>query len=245
MENGNNRTSWGKLSFAEIIGRIIKFFGGWLLAGLLSAIAALMFFGWLADEVFEGGTKNFDDAVRNYIHQFAAPPVTETMKIFSLIGSPLFLTVLGIAVIIGFLIVKWKRAVVLFLITMAGELVLDVTLKTFFKRARPEPFFNYALPTSFSFPSGHALGSFCFFGILAWLVAARLENKFLKFTVWAAAIFLIFAVGLSRIYLGVHFPSDVAAGYTTGLFWIATVASGDFWLKRRTEKALAADASIQ
>ncbi|MGI9035201.1 MAG: phosphatase PAP2 family protein [Pyrinomonadaceae bacterium] len=241
MKIEHKRSSWGKLPFAEVISRIIKFFGGWLLAGLLLAIGSLIFFGWLADEVFEGGTKNFDDAARNYVHGFASPPLTAAMKFFSFVGSPLVLTILGIAVVAAFLILKWKRALALFLTAVAGELVLDVTLKTFFKRVRPEAFFNYPLPSSFSFPSGHALGSFCFFGILAWLVAARLENKFLKLAIWIIAALLIFIIGLSRIYLGVHFPSDVAAGYTTGLFWIATVASGDFWLKRRAEKVSATD----
>ncbi|MGI8468784.1 MAG: phosphatase PAP2 family protein [Pyrinomonadaceae bacterium] len=244
MESARKKTGWGKLPFAEVIRRIIKFFGGWLIFGLLAAICAAAFFGWLADEVFEGDTKNFDDNVRNYIHGFASPALTEAMKFFSFLGSPLCLVALGISIAIVFLILKWKRAIVLFLITMAGELVLDLTLKIFFRRARPAAFFDYPLPTSFSFPSGHALGSFCFFGILAWLVAARLENKLLKIAVWAIALFLIFAIGLSRIYLGVHFPSDVVAGYTTGLFWVAAVASGDFWLKRRAEKISASGGKI-
>lgn len=236
MSDESRKSSWRWLPFAEAFERIIKYFGGWLLAGLLTAIAALMFFGWLADEVFEGDTKNFDDNVRSYVHQFAFPSLTIAMKLFSFIGSPLFVSLLGTAVVIIFLVLKWKRALILFLLTMVGELALDLTLKGFFRRARPEAFFDYPLPKSFSFPSGHALGSFCFFGILAWLVTARLENKLLKVAIWTAAAFFAFAIGLSRIYLGVHYPSDVIAGYTTGLFWIIVVAVSDHWLQKRTEK---------
>lgn len=235
MSEEVKKTSWGGLPFAEVISRIIRVFGGWLLAGLLAAIAALMFFGWLTDEIFEGDAKNFDENVRDYIHQFATPTLTAAMKIFSFGGSPLSLSVLGITAVIIFLILKWKRATALFLITMAGEVILNLALKGFFRRVRPESFFDYPLPSSYSFPSGHALGSLCFFGILAWLITARLENKYLKIAVWISAVFLIFSIGFSRIYLGVHFPSDVIAGYTTGLFWVAVVACGDFWLKRRAE----------
>ena len=229
------RSSWQRLPLAAVFERIVKYFGGWLAAGLLAAVLALMFFGWLADEVFEGDTKSFDDSVRDYIHQFASPPLTAAMKFFSFIGSPPVLGVLGLSVVIAFLILKWKRALILFLIAMAGELALVFTLKGFFRRTRPESFFDYPLPSSFSFPSGHALGSFCFFGILAWFVTARTENKLLKGIIWIIAVSLIFAIGFSRIYLGVHFPSDVIAGYATGLFWIVVVAAGDFWLKKRTE----------
>ena len=233
------KTSWGKLSFGEVVSRIIRSFGGWLLAGLLLAIGALVFFGWLADEVFEGDTKIFDENVRNYIHQFAAPSLTAAMKFISFGGSPLSLTVIGITAVVIFMILKWKRAAALFLITMIGEVILNITLKSVFHRVRPESFFDYPLPSSYSFPSGHALGSFCFFAILAWLITARLENKLVKIVIWAAAFCLVFSIGLSRIYLGVHFPSDVIAGYATGLFWVMVVASGDFWLKRRTEKNFA------
>lgn len=245
MTNKNEQTSWGRLPFAEIISRIIKFFGGWLLAGLLTSVGALAFFLWLAEEVFEGDTKNFDDGVRNYVHQFAAPSLTAAMKFFSFIGSPLVLSILGFIVIGAFFILKWRRGIILFLITMAGELALDLTLKAFYQRARPEAFFDYALPSSYSFPSGHALGSFCFFGIVAWLITARLENKLLKLAVWTTAIFFIFAIGLSRIYLGVHYPSDVLAGYTAGLVWVVVVALGDFWLKRRGEKSVRNSPSLQ
>jgi undecaprenyl-diphosphatase len=208
---------------------------------LLAAICALIFLSWLTDEVFEGDAKHFDGWVRNSFQTIASPWLTAAMKFFSFVGSPLFLTLLGAAIVVAFFVLKWKRGLVLFLMTMIGEVLLSWTLKGFFRRARPEAFFDYPLPLSFSFPSGHALGSFCFFGILAWLVTARLENKSLKFLVWVTAVFLIAAIGLSRIYLGVHFPSDVVAGYTTGLIWVMVVAFGDFWIKKRTEKLTAKD----
>lgn len=222
-----NTERQNKNPLVENIGRIGRRFGGRLIAGLMIAVGFLLLFGWLAEEVFEGETKIFDDAVRNSIHAFATPTLTAAMKFFSFLGSPLFLGILGAIVIAVLLYLKHKRAVVLFSITMIGEIALNLAFKPFFGRARPEAFFDYPLPSSYSFPSGHAFGSLCFFGILAWLAAARVRSKTAKFAIGAAAFLLIFFIGLSRIYLGVHYPSDVVAGYAAGLFWVGVVALTD------------------
>jgi undecaprenyl-diphosphatase len=110
---------------------------------------------------------------------------------------------------------------------MLGASVLDFTLKHTFRRARPSPFFDYPLPTSFSFPSGHALFAFCFFTTAAALLSPRLRHPVARGFVWAVAAALILAIGFSRIYLGVHYPSDVAAGYAAGLLWCSVVIAGD------------------
>lgn len=232
------RTSWARVPFATIAARIIKFFGWRLLIGLILAIGALMLFGWLASEIFEGETKVFDETVRQAVNQISSPTLTKLMVFISFVGSPLFLVLSGVVVLIIFLRLRWRRATVLFIVTMAGEIVLDLTLKAFYRRARPEPFFDYALPSSYSFPSGHALGSFCFYGILAWLVTARLENRPARIVVRVLAVLLIFLIGFSRIYLGVHYPSDVVGGYLAALVWVVTVALGDFFFNRRKVKKL-------
>jgi undecaprenyl-diphosphatase len=110
---------------------------------------------------------------------------------------------------------------------MAGASVLDTVLKLAFHRARPEPYFGYVLPESYSFPSGHALFSFCFFTAGAALLAPRLQHSALRWLVWAVAASLILAIGFSRIYLGVHYPSDVLAGYAVGLIWSSVLIVGD------------------
>ncbi len=232
----SKRTSWARIPFAKIAARIIKFFGWRLLIGLISAVGALIFFGWLADEMLEGETKIFDENVRQAIHQTATPALTKLLIFISFIGSPVFLVCLGVVVLVIFLRLKWRRGVVLFLITMAGEIILDLTLKGFFERTRPEPFFDYRLPSSYSFPSGHALGSFCFYGILAWLVTARLESRRARIIIRILAAILILLMGFSRIYLGVHYPSDVIGGYLAALVWTVTVALGDFFFNRRKLK---------
>ncbi|MEO6055540.1 MAG: phosphatase PAP2 family protein, partial [Gemmatimonadales bacterium] len=83
------------------------------------------------------------------------------------------------------------------------------------------------LPGSYSFPSGHALFAFCFFTTGAALLAPRLPWPALRRLVWIAAAALVLAIGFSRIYLGVHYPSDVLAGYTVGLMWSSVIIVGD------------------
>lgn len=238
MENNTAKSVWDRLPLIEVFRRVIKYFGWRLFAGLVFAVVSLAFFGWLTDEVFEGDTKIFDQSVRDYVHNFASPALTAAMKFFSFVGQGIFLTPLGFIAAFIFYKLGHKRAVVLFAFGMLGELALDRTLKTFFRRARPEAFFDYPLPVSYSFPSGHALGAICFFGILAWLVTARMKNLTAQILIWLTAIFFIFNIGLSRIYLGVHYPSDVAAGYLFGFFWIFVVAYVDFNLRKRDEKSV-------
>ncbi|MCY7377547.1 MAG: phosphatase PAP2 family protein [Pyrinomonadaceae bacterium] len=218
----------------RLLRRIIKFFGSVRLAlgsllffGMVSAIAALFFFGWLAGEMLEGDTRRFDESVRNFVHEFAFPALTVVMRLASFLGSTLFLTVFGVIIVIALYLRKHRRGAILFTITTIGASVLLATLKLAFRRVRPEPFFDTMLPASYSFPSGHSLAAFCFYGALAAILTTRIEKLWLKIIVWIAALTMITLVGISRIYLGVHHPSDVVAGYVVGLIWVITIAVGD------------------
>jgi len=106
---------------------------------------------------------------------------------------------------------------VLFRSFMAGAIVLESGLKFFFQRARPEVFFG-SLPSSYSFPSGHALLSLCFYAGLAVLLPADWGAP-MRILIWLATALLVLGIGLSRIYLGVHHPTDVIGGYLAALFW--------------------------
>jgi undecaprenyl-diphosphatase len=107
---------------------------------------------------------------------------------------------------------------------MAGAVVLDNLLKYAFHRVRPEPFFGIS-PETYSFPSGHVLFSACFYGMLGLVFAADVRSVLSRAAIWAAAALLVSAIGLSRIYLGVHYPTDVIAGLLVGLFWLGAMRS--------------------
>lgn len=193
------------------------------------AIAALPFtaaillaavFAWLAREVMTGATMPFDLRVRADVHQWADPVLTAVMIALSVTGAPYVVWPLfGAAFAL-----LWRSgqhgAARLLAVSMAGALAVDLGLKPIFRRPRPAPFFNYSLPESYSFPSGHALFATCLYGVLAGILAGRLQRRSAAVALWSAAALLIAGIGLSRIYLGVHYPSDVIAGYTAALSWI-------------------------
>jgi undecaprenyl-diphosphatase len=194
-----------------------------LAAGFLAALGALLFFAWIAEEMLEGDTAQFDSAVTAAIHAYASAPLTSVMKALTIFGSSVVMAPLAILT----LAVCYKRrefhALKTLAATFVGALILEFLLKFAFHRPRPVPFFDLPAPASFSFPSGHALFSFCFFAGIAALLSPRLERRGAKLALWAVAVVLIIGIGLSRIYLGVHYPSDVLAGYAAGVVWVATV----------------------
>jgi undecaprenyl-diphosphatase len=110
---------------------------------------------------------------------------------------------------------------------MAGAGLLDGLLKRSFGRTRPEAFFDYTLPLSHSFPSGHALFSASLLGGFMVLISDRVRSPVLRALAWVITIALILLVGFSRVYLGVHYPTDVLAGYAVAVVWITGVAVGD------------------
>jgi undecaprenyl-diphosphatase len=216
-----NEPNQQNLPEAEAAPQPAKLIEGLALAGLLAAVLSLFLFARLATEVREGETASFDNAVRTWVHQFASPGMTQAMKFVSLLGYDILIAELVIAVLI-FLRIGWRRAAIWLAVTMAGAVLLDVTLKHVFHRERPVPYFGGA-PHSYSFPSGHALASFCFYGVLAGLIADRVERLSVRIAVGVLAALLVLAIGLSRIYLGVHYPSDVVAGYIAAAMWVGTM----------------------
>jgi len=201
-----------------------------LFVALLIAATALFAFGWLANEMLEGDTQKFDDFVRNAVHRHAAPWLTWFMRGFSFLGSVAVVTTLCVLAIAVFLYFRQARTAALLATTMIGMAVLDITLKLAFHRPRPLAYFG-PTPTTYSFPSGHAMGSVCFYGVLAAILAARASGRRAKWCIWMGAVLLIGLIGYSRIYLGVHYPSDVIAGYCAGAVWVGAVASLDHILK--------------
>jgi len=212
-----------------------------LLLGLAAAIGALVFFGWLTDEVLEGDSRHFDEVTRTAVHQLASPAMTVIMRFLSFVGSTIVLTIGTIIVVVWFAMRKWGREAKLFTATMIGGGLLNVTLKLTFKRARPEPFFDLTPPETYSFPSGHSLASACFFGALAALLTARIKNRRTKLIVWIVCAAMFLSIGFSRIYLGVHHTTDVIAGFVAALIWILVVRFVEMELARRRKKRRAAD----
>jgi len=192
-----------------------------VILSLVVAILCLVLFAWLGREMLEGDTLRFDGAVRSWVHHFSSPAMTRAMTAISALGYGVLIIELLIAVAV-FSWLRWSRAAIWLAVAMTGALLLDLTLKYVYHRTRPTAFFGVA-PDTYSFPSGHALCSLCFYGVMAGLLAARIKSLAWRMAVWAAAALLIVAIGFSRIYLGVHYPSDVVAGYLAATVWVTAV----------------------
>ncbi|HEX5965137.1 MAG TPA: phosphatase PAP2 family protein [Pyrinomonadaceae bacterium] len=216
--------------------RLFEFISLSLLLGLTAAIGSIIFFGWLADEVLDGETRQFDEVTREAVHQLASPAMTTAMRGISFLGSMLFLLIATAVVIIWFASRKWGREAKLMAATMAGASLLNVTLKLAFKRDRPTPFFDLLPPESYSFPSGHSLTSACFYGAFAAIITARIKGRRTRILVWIVCTTTFVLIGLSRIYLGVHHTTDVIAGFVAALIWILVVRFVELTLRRRRRR---------
>lgn len=212
-------------AFGYFLTNVFPALGLLLSLGLVAAVGALFLFYGLAEEVHEGDTRRFDEAALTLVNRFASPPLTVFMRAVTLLGSNVFLACACACAVLVFVSTRLRREAVMLLLTMAGAALLNFTLKLLSGRERPEPFFGTPLPESYSFPSGHALLSFCFYGMIAAVITTRIEGTRRRVCVWAATVLLIALIGFSRVYLGVHYPSDVAAGYAAAFVWLVVAAS--------------------
>ncbi len=115
---------------------------------------------------------------------------------------------------------RFKEPVLLILATETAHLMTKIT-KNLYHISRPPAELNLIEPHSFSFPSGHSLVSMVFYGLLVYFCFTSIKNRWIKWILCCVFVFLIILIGLSRIYLGVHYPSDVIGGFSLGLFWIS------------------------
>jgi undecaprenyl-diphosphatase len=205
-----------------------------LMAGFLAAAGALVLFGWLAGAVLRGQTMTLDGAVRNAVHAWATPGLTAAMRGVTRLGAAEALIPLAALLLWRLRATGRQRAAVLFLVAAVGAEALELILKLVFRRARPEAFFGYLQPLGYSFPSGHAIVSCCFYGVAAAILTVRMRSRAARALTWAGAGLLAAVIGFSRVYLGVHYPSDVLAGYMAGVIWVAAVRAGYEIRLRRT-----------
>ena len=144
---------------------------------MIVALAAALIFAWLAIEVARGNTMGFDLAVRGSIHSWASPRLTMAMRGATMLGEPWLLVPLGLALAAILVRRGRKRAAAVLVAASLGGEALDQILKAFFHRVRPEAFFGLPQPGNYSFPSGHALSSACFYGAVAAILASGSPRK--------------------------------------------------------------------
>jgi undecaprenyl-diphosphatase len=194
------------------------------------AVGAVLLFAWLAQMTSSRGIPGFDTAGRAAVHAYAHPNLTLLMKAASVVGSGWVLWPAGAMIVAALALAGRVRDGALFALAVVGANLVDEAVKMFFHRTRPEPWFGYPLPRTYSFPSGHAFVSFCFFLCLAEILIRDDWPKARKLTIWLGAVLCTFTIGLSRVYLGVHYPTDVLAGYLAAIMWTTLIrAAHHLW----------------
>jgi membrane-associated phospholipid phosphatase len=195
-------------------------------AQLVGTLAAsIVLFAVLAEGVASGASiVDLDRTVAVGIHANATGFATEVMRSVTRLGGSDVLLPVAIVAVLALSLRRRPAHAALVGSTLAGGQALNWALKAAFERPRPGLADPLATAAGFSFPSGHAMLACTVYGALALLIAARFSSRALRAGVLAAAFALVLAIGFSRVYLGVHYASDVLAGYCAGLAWLALCA---------------------
>ena len=162
----------------------------------------------IAEDVFEQEIFEFDSVVYNFLVNNRNEALNNFFKIITQFGSALVLIIITILCVIFIRDKKYKILVPANLVTIA---IINIVLKNFFLRPRPNEL-RLIEETGYSFPSGHAMASTAFYGLLIYIVHEKVENKILRNTICIMLGLLILLISISRIYVGVHYTSDVIAG---------------------------------
>jgi undecaprenyl-diphosphatase len=198
-----------------------------LLSGLTIVLGVWTFIA-IADEMSEGDTQRFDDWAIRSLRNPADPSdpigpkwLEEMGRDLTALGGVVVLFLVTLAVAGYLLMLRKYHAVGFVLAATGGGLLLSTLLKQFFSRPRPELVPHLSHVATSSFPSGHSMLSATVYLTLGALLSQFVEQRPLKIYFLAFAMLLTFLVGCSRVYLGVHYPTDVLAGWTAGLVWAA------------------------
>lgn len=161
----------------------------------------------------------FDNSVISSIQGMERPWLTSVMKLFTFIGSTPVVIVISISCLfLFFKFLHHRIELILFVVLVAGTACLNQLLKIIFHRDRPS-LHRLIQETGYSFPSGHSMEAFALYAALAFLLWRHVPTKRGRTTVILISIIMILLIGMSRIYLGVHYPSDVVGAYFASGFW--------------------------
>lgn len=193
-----------------------------VILGSLFALVMLFAFFKVGAKVIDKNINFFDNSVVQFTYSFRNPILTEFMKIITSLGGGIFLGIAVIATIL-FLLKSHKKDALIFSFILFFGVGLNFLLKNIFQRPRPNLLPLIKTDASYSFPSGHTMNSFIFFTCLSYFIFRKFKNRKLGLGLALGAVLLVFLIGVSRIYLGVHYPSDVIAGLIAGLAWFVIV----------------------
>ena len=183
-------------------------------------ICLVIFLGIL-ENVYQNELHNFDRIIYNAVAIIISQSVTFIMKVITNISSAPVLIIITLLLIV---LLKNRKMSVCIVSNLVIITALNQVLKRIIARPRPTEF-RIIDQSGYSFPSGHSMVSMAFFGLLIYIAYNNIENKYLRSFICIVLSILIFLIGTSRIYLGVHYPSDVIAGFVLSIAYLAVFTS--------------------
>ena len=217
--------------------------GIFLVIGAILAVAGTLAFSELAERVRGGGTQAFDVAVLQWLHERQTPLLTSLMLEMTYLGTgTVVMMIVGVAALFLWH-TEHKHSARLLLATTFGNILLNGALKLVFHRPRPSVFAWQTSAVSSSFPSGHAMSATAVYGTVAYLLIRLQKHHWSRALTLVGAVLLILLICLTRLYLGVHYPSDVLGGMIVGLAWasfcMATLEASLAIARRRAPREVA------
>ncbi|WP_207425641.1 phosphatase PAP2 family protein [Pedobacter sp. SYSU D00535] len=208
-----------KTLYKRIIARAVLFTAGAILSTILFFSSFILFL-FIAKYVFLEGKEEFDQRAFEYVGAFTSESTTRLMSFVTFFGNYHALVTANVLLIAYFLFIRRNKWYSIKIPAIAlSSLVIMSLLKIWFNR--PRPLIPLVEPAhGLSFPSGHAMSSVTFFGLLIFFIYRRHMKGWIKTVLIGALLLFIFMIGFSRVYLRVHYASDVLAGFCAGIIWL-------------------------
>ncbi|TVX86750.1 phosphatase PAP2 family protein [Paenibacillus agilis] len=192
--------------------------------GLITIPLLLFLLAWITRRVLKHVLLPIDIAVTDTLRQWATPTLTNIVTVITHMATDYFIISLAVVMAVLFILVwKNRKAAFTLMLALGGGYLLNETMKQIFARTRPE-WEHWVIADGYSFPSGHAMVAAAFYGVLAYLLVQWLRDRGISSNVTTTGIgfiagILIICIALSRVYLGVHYITDVVAGIFAGMLW--------------------------
>lgn len=207
--------------------RFLRAHGGWLLLVFAGVLAPLWGFGALVETLREGEVFPFDVPLLQAMHAVASAPLNRLFVLFSALGYAWGVAPADVILLLWLILRRHRREALFAMLSIVGSMLLNLAAKHSFARLRPDLWASIRPETSYSFPSAHAMGSMTLATVLV-LLCWNLRTPWawgLRWPVTILAAAFVLMIGLSRIYLGVHYPSDILAGWAAASAWVVGMYS--------------------
>lgn len=212
-----------------------EYLGLYMTLGLAASAGCAWLFGGIGEDIINHDPiVGYDTRIANLLHSWATPTTTAVFSFITQLGGPM-LIVLAIA---ATMLYTWRRQwlhVGAWIVALSGEQILNLLLKQLFHRPRPvfvHPMYRALIEKGYSFPSGHAMGSLIVYGMLTYFALLIVRSWRVRTALLCGTTLLVLLIGFSRMYLGVHYFSDVVAGYAAGGVWLSTCITGMELIRR-------------